>query len=184
MPHDAIDVHVDLRSVSSQLRGTDRKFATAVRKEIRTALSAAGSDLVSRVRDAASWSTRIPGATSVKTSFSATRGRAEIAVDAKRAPHARALELGNKNTFDEAEVTKRTSAGQSRRKALKSMKSSGVGVGRALRHPVFDSQKPPIRVGEQPVHPFFFPAAAAAAPRVQRRMEDALDKIARAAGFN
>lgn len=94
-----IGIGVDLRSVSAQLRGTDKKFAAAVRREIRLALSQAGADMVGLVREAASWSSRIPDAVSVKTSFSATRGRAEVIVDAKKAPEARPLEGAGKGTF-------------------------------------------------------------------------------------
>lgn len=152
---DALDVHVDLKQVASQLRGTDRKFAAAIRREIRNTLSQSGSELVTQVRQNASWSSRIPSATSVKTAFSATRGRAEIVVDSKRAPHARPLEMGSK----------------------------GSG-GAFVRHPVFDSDKPATRWATMPTRPFFQPAVDHLAPVVSRRMEEDLDKIARAAGFD
>lgn len=187
-----LGVHVDLTRFSGQLRDTEKKFAAAIKREVRAALTVSAAEMLGDVKGRASWSSRIPSATSVKTTFSAKRAKVVIVVNAKAAPHARGLELGNKNVFNEAEIAKRTKTVQvgsrkvqlGRSQAMKAMKKSGTGVGRALRHPVFDAKKPPTRVGEQPIRPFFFPAATSAAPRVQRRMEDALDTIARAAGFN
>lgn len=187
-----LDVHVDLTRLSAQLKDTDKKFAAATRREVRAALNASAAELLGDVKGRASWSSRIPAATRVQATFSAKRAKVVILVDRKAAPHARGLELGNKNVFNEAEIAKRTKTVQvgsrkvqvGRRQAMQAMKKSKTGVGRALRHPVFDSKKPPTRVGEQAIHPFFFPAASAAAPGVQRRMEEALDTIARAAGFN
>lgn len=187
-----IPVHADLTVMSRQLKNTDRKFAAATRRQVRAAVSESGAAMLADVKSRASWSSRIPAATSVKTTFSVRSAKVQIVTNAKAAPHARPLELGNKNTFNEAEITARTTTVRvggrlvqvGRRKAMAKMKQSGVGVGRALRHPVWDSKHPPTRVGEQPVRPFFFPAAAANGPATQRRMESALDKIARDAGFN
>jgi hypothetical protein len=192
MTDKGLDVHVDLNKFSSQVKGTDKKFAAALKREVRAALTQSGAEMLADVRGRASWSSRIGSATSIKTTFSEKRAKVVIVVNARQAPHARGLELGNKNVFNETEIAKRTKTVQvgsrrvqvGRAKAMKAMKKSGMGVGRALRHPVFDSKHPPTRVGEQPIRPFFFPAASSAAPGVQRRMEAALDTIARAAGFN
>lgn len=150
MADKALDVHVDLKQVSAQLRGTERAFANSTRRNIRAAMSASGADVSARARANASWSTRIPSAIVVKTFFSQSRARVEMVANARQAPHARPLEVGSQ------------------------------GGGGVNRHPVFGTA---TRV-DQPVRPFFFPAAAAASPAAQHRMEAALDTIARDAGFH
>lgn len=185
-----IDVHVDLTQFSRQLKDTEKKFAAATRKRLRQALTESADEVQSKARANASWSSRIPSAVKVQTTFSTTRAKVALVVDAKRAPHARALELGNKTTFSAAVINQnggfKVVNGRKvavNRSIYKAMKKSGVGVGRALRHPVYDSGKPPTRVGEQSTRPFFFPAAQASAAAAEKRMEDALDTIARDAGF-
>ena len=148
-------VHVDLTKFSRELKGTERAFATATRKRVRTAITGSGSRLVSRVKGNASWSSRIPGAVKLQTSFSTRNSTVKIVVDAKKAPHARPLENGTPK--------------------------SGAGV---LRHPVYDSAHPATRWASMATRPFFFPAASAEAPVVQKDMENALDLIARDAGFH
>lgn len=144
-----IRLTADLRGIAAQLKGVDKAFAAALRREIRSTLSQAGSSMVERVRANAGWSSRIPGAVRLKTSFSVTRGSAEVVVDSKKAPEARPLE--------------------------------GVGGAATFRHPVYGNTDTWV---EQPTHPFFAPAAEQEAANATRQMEDALDRIARAAGFH
>lgn len=71
----------DLNKVPVELR---RKMSGAIRK--------AGQPIVSDARRRASWSTRIPGAISMRSRFTGRRPGISIVVSAKKAPHARAYE--------------------------------------------------------------------------------------------
>ncbi len=177
-----VNLAADLTSASRQIKGMDKAFASAFRKRTRTALAEGGAGALSEIRSRASWSKRIPGAASIKTTFSANKSKVTLQVDAKKAPHARGLELGNADTFSEhtlsaggGDYKKR---GMTRRQAIAAARRTGATAGRALRHPVFGKGW-----AVMPTRPFFFPAAEAAGPDVTRRMEDALDQIARDAGF-
>ena len=172
----------DLTHISRELKGTDKKFASAIRKRTRDALSAAGSEMLADLRGRASWSSRIPGAASVKTTFSARKAKVTVQVDAKKAPHARGLELGNADSFAEHTLSAGSGdykkRGMTRRQAITAARRTGATAGRALRHPVYGRGWSTMAT-----RPFFFPAATAAGPETTARMEAALDKIARDAGF-
>jgi len=173
--------------IQAELRDTDRKFAASTRKRVRATFTEAAGAMVADIRSRASWSSRIPGATKVQTTFSVTRSKVKVIVDHNRAPHARPLEVGNRNWFDEDEIARRTRviAGiqVGRRSAMASMKREGVGVERLLRHPVWDSRHPAGRWSAMPTRPFFFPAAAETAVETEKSMEAAMVKIANDAGF-
>lgn len=180
-----------LTDMSVKLKDVDKKFAAAIRKQVRLAVSEAGASTVAKVKANAGWSSRIPGAVKITTRFNTRGASVRIVVDKKRAPHARALELGNKNVFSQAAIDahggykivngRRVAVNRS---AYAAIKKSGIGVSRGLRHPVFDSGSPPVRVGEQATRPFFFPALADSKHDIDLRMERAVIKTAREAGFS
>lgn len=71
----------------------------AVRRELRPALRRAVKPAVDQVKRNASWSSRIPAATKLSTSFGRTPG-VTIRVDANKAPGARPIEHdGQPGTF-------------------------------------------------------------------------------------
>jgi len=84
-----------MRELAAELKTTNKKFASAVRKEIRKAVTEAGADLVADVKAAASWSKRIPAATYIRPNFTARSAGIRIVVNRRKAPHARPLEMGN-----------------------------------------------------------------------------------------
>jgi hypothetical protein len=176
--------------MSADLKETDRKFALGIRRNLRAGVTSAGSDIVAAVKAGASWSSRIPEAVKVTTQFRTKGASVRIQVDHNAAPHARPLELGNKTTFALNVINQnggyRLVNGRRvavNRNVYNKIRQSGIGLGRALRHPVFDSKKPPTRVGEQPTRPFFFPAIAKTAAGIDLKLEAVIVKAALDAGF-
>jgi hypothetical protein len=64
-----------------------------LKRELRPGLRKAAQPALTRIRSNASWSSRIPGATKISTSFGNTPG-VTIRVDSKAAPGARPIEHG------------------------------------------------------------------------------------------
>jgi hypothetical protein len=176
---DALNVGVDLRGIGIELQLVDKRFATAVRANVRAAVVEAGDPLLSRVRDAASWSTRIPGATRMATSFGVTRSGVTIRTSATQAPHARPLEMGNTNSYDDGEVNRRVAAGHavSRRAAMSQLRSEGS-AGRGLRHPVYGRGWSVMAA-----RPYFFASTEAMTPEIEATFAAAISKAVREAGF-
>jgi len=173
----------NLDAINMQLKDVDRKFGAAVKKELRAAVAASGIELVAAIKAEASWSSRIPGATSIATTFGAKKASIRIRTDKKKAPHARGLEMGNADSFSEKIFQSKTgdfgAAGTNRRAVMKAAKKSGVGVGRALRHPVFGRGG----YANMPTRPFFFAAVNARTPGIDKKFETAVKQIADDAGF-
>lgn len=65
-----------------------------LKRKLRPKLRVAGRVVADDAKVRASWSTRIPGATKVSTSFTARRPGVSVVVDRKKAPHARPFEHG------------------------------------------------------------------------------------------
>lgn len=65
-----------------------------LRKRLRPKLREAGKIVAADAKLRASWSTRIPRAISVRTSFTKTRPGVSVIVDRKKAPHGRPYEHG------------------------------------------------------------------------------------------
>lgn len=65
-----------------------------LRKRLRPKLRKAGEVVAADARRRAAWSTRIPRATKVSTSFTLRRPGVSVVVDKKKAPHARPYEHG------------------------------------------------------------------------------------------
>lgn len=179
-----------LTDLSSQMKTVDKAFANAVRKNLRAGVSDAGSDVLGKVKAAAAWSARIPAATRLTVRYNTKGASIRIQVDHNKAPHARPLEVGNKNVFALSAINAhggyKIVNGQRvavNRNAYTQIKKSGIGLSRGLRHPVFDSGHPPTRVGEQATRPFFFPAITAAGKGIDVRMEQVVIRTAREAGF-
>lgn len=88
----------DLRALMRDLKALEggKPIAAAMRKGLRKA-----ADPIKRqVQSNASWSSRIPGAVSIGTAFSARRTGVFLRVNSKKAPHARAFEnSGRAGTF-------------------------------------------------------------------------------------
>ena len=152
-----VDMAGQLADLGAHIKTLDKKMAAAVRKHIRTGITDAAQPLADAVRAQASWSSRIPGAVSVKTSFGPRSAGASVVVNNKKAPEARPLEMGSQRS------------------------SSGF-----LRHPVFaraSETKDQWTWVNQPVRPFFFAAVDAKTPVITARMNKVLDDVARDLGF-
>lgn len=63
-----------------------------VRKGLRPALRSAGQRVINRARASASWSSRIPGAMSLRVRLSGDRPGVMVTVSSAKAPHARPYE--------------------------------------------------------------------------------------------
>lgn len=90
-----------LTDVGAQLKLMDKTMATAIRKNIRTAVSEAGTEIVAKARSNASWSSRIPDAIRMRVSFSARGAGVSVVASKARAPHGRPYEMGSKGTQGE-----------------------------------------------------------------------------------
>lgn len=159
-----------LADLGKLMKEIDKTHATALRKEIRRGVSEAGQGMVAAVKSAASWSSRIPAATSMQTSFGARSAGARVRVAQSRAPHARPLEFGNKNIPQPRHLSLRHSAPP----------------GRLLRHPVLpekDKTKDEWVWVDMPTRPFFLAAIGARTPLIEARMRKVLDDVAAANGF-
>lgn len=188
MGNNAFGMHA-LTDLSKQLKTVDRKFANAIRANLRSGVKAAGAGVLNGVKAGASWSSRIPAATKLTVRYSTKGASIRIIVDHNKAPHARPLEVGNKNNFTQAVAAnggykivngRRVAVHRSvYKKALK----SGVGVGRELRHPVFHKVGAPGGFADMPTRPFFFPAVKAAGASIDVAMEKVIIQTARDAGF-
>lgn len=66
-----------------------------MRRQVRKRVAEAGGEVLVAVRGAASWSSRIPAATTMRTTFAHNREGVEVRVSARKAPHARPLEFGS-----------------------------------------------------------------------------------------
>lgn len=69
-----------------------QRIPTDLRKELRPRLRTAGEQVMASAKASASWSSRIPGALSLRVSFAGDRAGVYIEANAKRAPHARVYE--------------------------------------------------------------------------------------------
>ena len=86
-----LDVHIDAKELHQlylDLKGVEGNL----RVELRHAIADSGQPLAALVRNAAGWSSRIPGAVKVSASFSTRSAGGAIKVDAKAAPEAAPLE--------------------------------------------------------------------------------------------
>ena len=196
MAGSGLGMTTNLDAFNMQLKETDKLFAAGVKKRLREAVSLAGVDLVSAIKAEASWSDRIPKATSIAMTFGAKKASIRIRVDKKEAPHARGLEFGNSTAFSEKVINanggyrmvtfvdkktgKRTTRNVAVRRGIyQAIRKSGVGSARTLRHPVY------ARGGyaSQPTRPFFFASVQARTPEINKKFDTAIALAAVDAGF-
>ena len=159
-----------LSDLGPLIKALDKKAQTAVRKRLRAGIAKAGEDVTNAVKAEAAWSSRIPGSVRLATSFGARTAGVKITAGGKKAPHARALEFGNRNVP------------QPKRLSLKHQAPPG----RLLRHPVFPSgsvlREDWVWV-DMETRPFFFKATDAKTALVNARMQKVLGEIASDLGF-
>lgn len=155
----------NIRQIARELKETDRKTATAVRRAIRLAVAEAAKETTDAIRDAADAEglVQAKAATRVKVSFGVRGGGGVIATDAAKAPYARPLEKG----------------------------SQGSG-GAYDRHPVFGSTTfGPLKQGQrratvwvnQPTRPFFYSTAKQMEPFNEDAFSAAMDTALAEAGW-
>lgn len=154
MANNALGLHA-LTNLSSQMKTTNKAFASAVRKNLRAGVKAAGQPVMDEIKRRGSWSTSIPAAVAMTIRYNATGASIRIQVNKNKARQARALELGNR----------------------------GNKGGGALRHPVFHKVGEPGGWATMPLRPFFFPAIEAQGKNIDQTMEKVVIQTARDAGF-
>ncbi len=77
-----------------------QKIPPDLRKQLRPALKKGAEPILAQAKANASWSTRIPKATRIATTFTKKRAGVAIRTSAKKAPHARPHEnLGKPGSF-------------------------------------------------------------------------------------
>jgi HK97 gp10 family phage protein len=144
-----------LTTLSTQMKTVDKKFRNSVRANLRAAVKQAGEPLVAKIQEAASWSDRIPAATSLSISYRSNGAAVKVQVDHRKAPHAHPLDSGNK------------------------------GGGTILRHPVFERKlRTRTTWAEMPTRPFFWKTIQANKGNIDQVMEHAVIQVAHDAGFN
>ena len=144
-----------LAELGVHLKTLDKKMASAVRRRIREGIRDGGSEILSAVRREASWSSRIPGATTLQVNYSEKRSGVTVVVNRTKAPHGRPIEMGNRGS-------------QGLRHPVFADQRKGRNEWTWVN---------------QPVRPFFFRGVAAATPIVRARMLKVLDDVAADLGF-
>lgn len=92
------DLSVTVTSTDLRQFYVDLKAARAdLMPELRRGMKSAAKPLVDAVKKEASWSSRIPAATSAKVSFSAKSAGVTVKVDSTKAPEARPLDNRGRN---------------------------------------------------------------------------------------
>lgn len=76
-----------LSALARDLRDTDRELRKSLLRRVRAAANPARD----AVRREAAFSTRIPGAVGVRSSYAAKGAKIRVVVDARKAPHARPI---------------------------------------------------------------------------------------------
>lgn len=66
-----------------------------LRRELRPAMRRAAQPILTDAKQRASWSSRIPGAIKIGTSFTARKPGVRLVVNSSKAPHARPYEFGS-----------------------------------------------------------------------------------------
>ncbi len=137
---------VEHSSVRDAVRALGRA-TPELKQRLRPAMRTAGEIVRRDMRRRASYSSRIPGAIAMTTSFSAKKGGVTFRVNAKRAPHARVFERGNLG-----------------------------GRHSTFRHPVFarSENRSDWTWATQKTRPFFFPALVAGRSEFKKQITDAV----------
>ena len=90
-------IRAEMSGIAGELKSCSKKYASALRKEIRAAVQEAGADILAKAKAEASWSSRIPDATYIRPNFTSRSAGVRLVVNRRKAPHARPLEFGNKD---------------------------------------------------------------------------------------
>ena len=98
MPNNALGLHA-LTNLSSQLKTTAPAFARAIRKNLTAAIRQQGSQVLSDIRERASWSSRIPDATTIQVRYNTRGASARVQTNKNKAPHARPFDGGSGPVF-------------------------------------------------------------------------------------
>lgn len=94
-------LEVDMRRLRLELQMVDKRFAAAMRREIRAAVAEVGQLDLERIRSNSHWSTgkkhgtSIADATTLRPSFTIRSAGVRISTSRKAAPHARPFEMGS-----------------------------------------------------------------------------------------
>jgi len=86
--NNALGLHA-LTNLSTQLKTIEPAFARAIRKNLTAAIRAQGEGVLSDVKSRASWSSRIPDATTIQVRYNTRGASARIQTNKNKAPHAR-----------------------------------------------------------------------------------------------
>ena len=87
------------RTQFDKLAADFNRLPSKLRKELQPAFRRAGTAIVADAKSRASWSSRIPGAIRIDSSFTSRNPGVRIVVDASKAPHARAIEGNGRTMF-------------------------------------------------------------------------------------
>jgi hypothetical protein len=168
-----------LADIGVILQDLDKKQQSAVKSQIRRAVRDLGQDLTTQIKANASWSTRIPNTVKMSVTFGPKTAGASVVAGGKNAPHARALEMGNKNVYP---IPMRAKKGEH----LGYGTSRIAPAGRGLRHPVFarkDKTRDEWAWTEMSTRPFFFKAVQQRDLYFTARMNLMLEQITKEIGF-
>lgn len=140
--------------VISRLASDLYKMGRAGRRNLQTRMATLAGPVLADAQSRASWSSRIPGAISVRAVTDTTRGRVgvQLRVSVAAAPHARAYE-GLANSRSRADF---------------------------FRHPLFGDRD---HWYSQKTRPYALPAVQAKGDDVGKALLDAFEAAAREAGF-
>jgi hypothetical protein len=96
MANDAFGLRI-LTDLSAQMKTVSRSFGTALRRELRAGFQSAGDGVVTAVKKNSAWSkeNRIPNAVRLVARYDTRGASVKITVNARQAPEAAPLELGN-----------------------------------------------------------------------------------------
>jgi len=168
-----------LADLGTVMKDLDKKQQAAVKSQIRRAVTELGKDLTTQIKSNASWSRRIPATVKMSVTFGPKSAGASVVAGGKNAPHARPLEMGNKNVY---EVKMRAPKGNHLGYGTSRVAPSG----RGLRHPVFarkDKTRDEWTWTESAVRPFFFAAVQQRDFYFTARVQKMLDDVAAEIGF-
>lgn len=98
MANNALGLHV-LTDTVTRLKTIDPAFARAIRKNLTAVIRQQGDGVLSEVRSRASWSSRIPRATTIQVRYNTKGASVRIQTDKRAAPHARPLDGASGPTF-------------------------------------------------------------------------------------
>lgn len=161
-----VTVSADLSAVGRLAKRLEKADATRLRRSVRDAANGAGTKMLAEARSNASWSSKVPRATTLRTSFGVRSAGVTMKTDRKRVPYAYYYERGSKN--------------------------SG---GRYVKHPIYGSQDENARADvrsrydnkatwrQTPTRPFFFKAGTKGREEFVKNLQNRLNDVIRELGY-